>query len=320
MKISVAMCTCCASKFIRQQFDSICTQTILPSEIIVCDDNSDDNTLEILRDLSKKYKDIDIQIIANEYRLGVVKNFEQAILKCTGDIICLSDQDDIWMPNKIKVIENYFSQNIATNVLFTNAELINEYGNLFVNKTLFDIVNFNEQSSVFFDDGFALELFNIDNRATGATMAVRKNYIHKIFPFVEEKGILHDEFIAVSAIVDNCLGYLNDCLIRYRIHSNQIVGFGNWFNKAPDNNVFKNILIKPQYKAIIETNENLVNKVIFIEKRHDLIKHLLGLFMIIGNIRKYRTTYSKYACKTLKNDIYDFFKINALRIKKILYA
>ena len=116
------------------------------------------------------------------------------------------------------------------------------------------------------------------------------------------------------------MGYLNDCLIRYRIHSNQIVGLGNWFNKTPDNNVFKNILIKPQYKAIIETNENLVNKVIFIEKRHDLIKHLLGLLMIIGNIRKYRTTYSKYACKTLKNDIYDFFKINVLRIKKILYA
>ena len=65
---------------------------------------------------------------------------------------------------------------------------------------------------------------------------------------------------------------------------------------------------------------SLVNKVIFIEKRHDLIKHLLGLLMIIGNIRKYRTTYSKYACKTLKNDIYDFFKINVLRIKKILYA
>ena len=90
---------------------SILSQSKKVDEIIVCDDCSLDRTIEIIKNISESNKDVDIRIYENESNLGVCANFEKAVCLCNGDIIFLSDQDDVWMPNKVECIVAWFENN-----------------------------------------------------------------------------------------------------------------------------------------------------------------------------------------------------------------
>lgn len=103
-KISVALCTYNGEKFIREQLRSIVGQTILPWQIVVCDDQSTDRTMDIVREFADDYPSIRWMIIRNEVRLGVRRNFEKAIALAEGDYIAPSDQDDIWERNKLEIL------------------------------------------------------------------------------------------------------------------------------------------------------------------------------------------------------------------------
>src|SRR5687768_17349654 len=100
MKISVAMTTYNGASYLREQLDSILAQTRMPDEVIVCDDRSTDATPELLREYSARAP-VPMTIVFNEQRLASTKNFEQAIRLCSGEIIALSDQDDVWYPHKL---------------------------------------------------------------------------------------------------------------------------------------------------------------------------------------------------------------------------
>lgn len=100
VKVSIAMATYNGERFLRKQLDSLYSQTRCPDEIVVCDDNSNDGTLEILKEYNLKYG---LRYFVNSPSLGVNRNFFKAIELCTGDYIAICDQDDIWLANKIEV-------------------------------------------------------------------------------------------------------------------------------------------------------------------------------------------------------------------------
>jgi len=100
-KISVVMATYNGEKFVREQIKSILNQTLVPNEIIISDDASNDRTSDTLIEYQKKYPAL-IEIILNKSNVGFVKNFERALLNATGDFIALSDRDDVWMPEELK--------------------------------------------------------------------------------------------------------------------------------------------------------------------------------------------------------------------------
>ena len=93
--VSVALCTYNGERYLQEQLDSIYNQVMLVDEIIICDDNSQDNTLRIAHQFKDTHPELRIRIIENKNNMGVVKNFEKAISSCNGDIIFWSDQDDI---------------------------------------------------------------------------------------------------------------------------------------------------------------------------------------------------------------------------------
>ena len=101
MKLSVALCTYNGEKFIAEQLESIARQTVLPDELIICDDRSADQTVQILHEFANKAP-FPVSIYHNETTLGVIRNFEQAISLCKGEYIALADQDDVWLPEKIE--------------------------------------------------------------------------------------------------------------------------------------------------------------------------------------------------------------------------
>ena len=96
--ISVALACYNGENFIYEQIQSIINQTITDLEIIICDDKSTDNTIDIIHNI----KDKRIKLYQNNIQLGVVKNFEKAISLCNGEYIALSDQDDVWVEKKLE--------------------------------------------------------------------------------------------------------------------------------------------------------------------------------------------------------------------------
>jgi len=106
MKISIAIATYNGERFLREQLESLYSQSRLPDEVIVCDDCSSDHTIDILEEYKMQYG---LQYFRNDSPLGVNCNFFHAISRCTGDYIFICDQDDVWMPHKIETLMNAIS-------------------------------------------------------------------------------------------------------------------------------------------------------------------------------------------------------------------
>jgi glycosyltransferase involved in cell wall biosynthesis len=100
MKISIAMATCNGANHIREQLQSFAAQERLPDELIICDDCSADDTQAIVLDFARK-SPFPVRLETNSVRLGVARNFDRALSLCTGELVFLSDQDDVWLPAKI---------------------------------------------------------------------------------------------------------------------------------------------------------------------------------------------------------------------------
>jgi glycosyltransferase involved in cell wall biosynthesis len=222
-KYSIALCTYNGEKYISEQLDSLLNQTIMPTQIVICDDNSLDNTLEIADGFRKKHTNIKWQIIHNKTQLGVIKNFEQAIRLCTEDIVFLCDQDDVWCSNKSEIILKHFSV-FNDDVVFSNAYLINE-SSVCLNTYLFDVVCFRKKQKKFFNRDFkTMYMFLEKNYATGATMAFRKHVVEKYMPFPIGGYFIHDYWIAVLSACTGHLGFIDYPTTYYRLHRSQLIG------------------------------------------------------------------------------------------------
>ena len=101
--VSIALATCEGDRYLAQQLESFARQTRIPDELVVCDDASTDRTSQILQEF-KACAPFAVRIIRNEQRRGYVANFGQALELTTGDLVFLSDQDDVWLPQKIEVM------------------------------------------------------------------------------------------------------------------------------------------------------------------------------------------------------------------------
>ena len=126
MKTSIAMSTYNGGRFLREQLTSFLLQTTLPDELVVYDDGSSDETIKVLKDFSQNAP-FDVIIHQNRTNLGSSINFGKALALCRGDIIFLSDQADVWFPEKIENIVQVFNSNKEALVVINDAEITDEY-------------------------------------------------------------------------------------------------------------------------------------------------------------------------------------------------
>lgn len=105
--ISVAMATYNGRTHLGEQLASLVAQQRRPDELVVCDDGSTDGTVEYLEDFARTAP-FRVRIQRNPRNLGVLRNFEQALSLSEGDIVFLSDQDDVWLPEKISEVMKVF--------------------------------------------------------------------------------------------------------------------------------------------------------------------------------------------------------------------
>ncbi len=125
MRISIAMATYNGAQYLQEQLDSFLCQTRLPDELVVCDDRSIDATVDIL-EAFRTQAPFAVHIYLNDTNLGHVKNFERTMSRCTGDIVFLSDQDDVWLPSKLETVAQKFLASPEVLAVTNDASLVDE--------------------------------------------------------------------------------------------------------------------------------------------------------------------------------------------------
>ena len=208
MKISVALAAYKGEQYIAEQIESILSQLGENDELIVSDDFSSGETRFIVENLSSQDKRI---IYIEGPGKGVVKNFENALKACSGDVIFLSDQDDVWLPGKVEAVMNEFrsgAQLVLHDASITDADL-----NITA-PSCFEIHGAN--------GSFAKNL--IKNTFVGCCMAFTKELLNQTMPFPE--GIaMHDWWIALIALRSKQKTVLlRKPLILWRRHGDNVTG------------------------------------------------------------------------------------------------
>jgi glycosyltransferase involved in cell wall biosynthesis len=191
-KVSVALCTYNGARFIEAQLESILWQSWPPDEVIVSDDGSQDQTLEIVRRIANQHPSV-VRLVKTPGRLGYAKNFEFAIQRATGDIIFLSDQDDVWLDHKVERMLAAFAESERVAVVYCDAQLVD--GEL---RPLGRSVFQSRASMRLATRRLALELVHgVDIGVLGSMMALRASLRAWVLPIEEVWG--HDHWIVFIA-------------------------------------------------------------------------------------------------------------------------
>lgn len=224
MRLSVALCTFNGSKFLQAQLDSLLAQERLPDEVVVGDDASTDETWDRLQVFARsaEARGVKVRLTRRATNLGYVKNFSQTLSQADGDVVFLCDQDDLWHPRKLALMEPAFAADPDLLLLCTDARLVDEHGQS-LGKALFDALNLTATDLRAVHAGRAFDAVLLcRTMVTGATMAVRRRLIDLALPV--EPGWIHDEWLAVVAAVSGRMDAMEQSLIDYRQHGGNQIG------------------------------------------------------------------------------------------------
>ena len=224
MMTSVALCTFNGESFLEKQLTSILEQTVRVNEIIVCDDGSNDNTLGILKTYEKRFPNL-IKIFQNDIALGTIKNFEKAIALTKGNLIFLSDQDDVWREDKVEIMSRFFQENNTCKLLFTDGLLIDDNG-VSLKATLWEKWGFDTNIRKLWrnNENAFKDLIINHNKITGATVCFHSSLKANVLPIAIPYGYWHDAWLGLHAAAQQGLMFIEQPLINYRIHDKQQIG------------------------------------------------------------------------------------------------
>jgi glycosyltransferase involved in cell wall biosynthesis len=222
MSVSVALCTHDGERFIEQQLLSILAQGPTVSQIVVSDDESSDSTVVIAAAaLEEVGAGPTVCWIKNCPPLGVTKNFEGAIAATDGDVVALSDQDDVWHEGKLKQTTRMLEDDPGALLVFTDARLVDVDGTPAGN-SLFESLGISEGELGMVEQGDAVAVFLRRNIVTGATVVFRRELFERAQPF--PSSWVHDEWLAMVAAIHGGVRVLRAETIDYRQHGANVIG------------------------------------------------------------------------------------------------
>lgn len=211
-RVSIVMCTYNGEKYLAGQLDSILSQTYPLHEILIQDDGSSDGTVQIIEDYRKRYPVI--RLIRNEQNLGYNRNFLTAISKASGDYIAVSDQDDIWDAEKIRMMMEELETS-GKEVCFCRSRKFGDDPSR--PAPLFDARRPN----------YGIERMLFGNMSPGHTLLLSRSFANKctldLFnQFIQTDQCYYDYFIGALAASYDSLYLCNKVLVHYRRHSQQV--------------------------------------------------------------------------------------------------
>ncbi|MEO5921590.1 MAG: glycosyltransferase family 2 protein [Pseudolysinimonas sp.] len=225
--VSVALCTYEGERFVAEQVRSILEQTRPASELVIADDGSTDGTLGVIEatvaDYRSKHPDAvpQIRVLSGPPPRGVAANFERALRACTGDLVALSDQDDVWHPERLERMVAAFEAMPDATLLHSDARLVDATG-ADLGRTLFAELGITPAERAEVASGRGFDALLRRNIATGATTMLRVSVRDAALPI--PPGWLHDEWLAVVAAATGRTAILDEALTDYRQHGGNQIG------------------------------------------------------------------------------------------------
>ena len=223
--VSVCIATYNGEKYIKEEIDSILPQLTQEDEIIISDDGSTDSTLDILT----AYHDDRIKIYSHTEKIANPKfrfdytthNFENAISKAQGDYIFLADQDDVWLPEKVKAMTKALQDN---DIVISDCMVVDKDLNVKRNS------RYTKHKPSY---KVARNLISSNNQ--GCCIAFRREILDKVLPF-PKYGVAQDFWIAVFGGLFYKVKFLSDPLILFRRHNDNL---STSLGKSTDNFTYK---------------------------------------------------------------------------------
>lgn len=217
--IDILLATYNGEKYLREQIESILNQTYKNIRLIISDDCSKDDTKKILEEYAQK--DDRIKLYFQEKNLGYVKNFEFLLRQVENEYYMLSDQDDVWLDEKVEKSLQYLKQNNA-DLVFGDLEVVDQNLNT-IYKSFGDFMLLNDKIKKNINSYTVNYLYNC---VTGCTVLSKKKFIENILPIPKDsKYVAHDHWMGLMVSVHGGkLAYMTEKYIKYRQHGNNQIG------------------------------------------------------------------------------------------------
>ena len=221
MKVDILLATYNGEKYITEQIESILIQTYTDWRIIARDDGSTDNTLNILKSYAEIYKDKFLLVESGKQNLGPCQNFALLLNFSDAEYIMFCDQDDIWLPNKIKItldkileVENAYPDKPI--LIHTDLNIVDDNLNL-ISDSMWEYQDL--------DIRIEKELYKISvhNIVTGCTVMINRKARLCSIPIPRE-ALMHDWWIAINICKYGIISHISQSTILYRQHSNNRLG------------------------------------------------------------------------------------------------
>ncbi len=212
--ISVVIATYNGARFIAEQLNSIISQTVKPDRIIICDDGSTDDTVEIIAGFGHAET---IWVHVNKEKLGVIGNFKKAVsLTPDHGIIAFCDQDDVWEHNKLEVLTSLLESSTDRNkpgMVFSDFSIIDSRG-VQIRPSLW------EEFAVF-PEKQTFKTLLLRNIVPGCSMVINEQ-MRDEFLMIPEEAYMHDAWITFLAYLYNNIACTGEPLVRYRQHDHNV--------------------------------------------------------------------------------------------------
>lgn len=220
-KVQILMSTYNGAQFLKEQLDSLLSQTYGNLEILIRDDGSKDATCDILKEYEKKHPNIQVYL---EENVGVTKSFFELLKKSDADYVAFSDQDDVWLKEKVeKAVEKL--RGIKEPALYCSNKIL-------VDTNLRIIAENNHKKLI---PGF--ENAVVECICTGCTSMMNRALADNLKQHIPERAILHDWWCYLAASYLGKVIFDDNAYIWYRQHGGNVIGasptlFGSMRAKA----------------------------------------------------------------------------------------
>jgi glycosyltransferase involved in cell wall biosynthesis len=250
LTIDILLATYNGGKYLREQLDSILTQSHCDWRLIIRDDCSTDDSLTIINEYLTNHPDKIILMGNSGENIGVVRNFSQLLDNATADYVMFCDQDDIWLPHKIAVtfdkmleMEKRFGGNEPL-LVFTDLTVVDEDG---ITVRADSVWKYQQ-----LDPGNVTSLNRLlqQNIPTGCTVMINRALCKKASPIPAEAA-MHDWWLTLVAAVFGKIAYLPVATVRYRQHGMNVCGVDRWSLR----NDFVNFLSPTFRKELVLSRE-----------------------------------------------------------------
>ena len=247
MNISIAMATYNGAKFLEAQLDSIATQTRMPMELVICDDASTDETINIIK--AHILAPI-IKLVTNPKNLGVVASFKIAASLChSKNYIAFCDQDDIWHNNKLEenfnAIVNFSNEKIPV-LVYSDAVFIDASKKI-INKSFMNETGIDKYQHV-----YQTALFG--SIILGCSIMINPILRNYLSAMPDQLNFNHDAWMSLIGFSFGVCHFIQDPLLDYRKHD-QNSTISNFEKKSSVNRL--NI----QLNAIFSEKQYLINEI-----------------------------------------------------------